>query len=219
MCLAPPNRFGKRLWTEFTIDTITDDPERRRPRRIAGAFYIIINTTEGWTHSVEYATLAQLPAKKAFNPPCAYDHYVNDEAVRGSEGKTMPDYPDGYFYRLTIVNLTMRELVPAGVQIMRGVWYRGGVVGEAPVAVPPYGTAEVMGIRASASNTKGLECRCSWSGGEDEGAVTLSVNIPLMAGGNRAGLDVSGRYRIEGWTGVSRLGHGFSHTLTVRYAL
>lgn len=131
----------------------------------------------------------------------------------------MSDYPDGYFYRLTLANLTMRELVPVGMRIMRGVWFRGGVVGATPIAVPPGAVVEVMGIRASAGNAKGLECRCAWSGGEEEGAVTLSVAIPLMAGGNRAGLDVSGRYRVEGWTGVSRLGNGFSHTLTVRYAL
>lgn len=131
----------------------------------------------------------------------------------------MRAYPDGYDYRLVISNRTVFELTPVGRELSWGLWWREGVDGRLPRAVPPGATLEVLGIRASKSNAKGCECRVTWeAAGTDPGfpdAVTLFVSLPIMASGNRAGLDVSGRLKVEGWTGVSRLGHSFSHMLTV----
>lgn len=131
----------------------------------------------------------------------------------------MSAYPESYTYRLTIVNRTDRALEPVRRSLAWGLWWREGVDGQPPVAVPAGATVEALGIRASKSNAKGYECRCAW---EAEGsspnfpdAVTLSIAVPMMAGGNRAGLDVAGRLKVDGWTGVSRLGHAFEHTLVV----
>lgn len=133
----------------------------------------------------------------------------------------MSAYPEGYTYRLTITNATFRDLVPVRAQLCWGLWWRDGVDGQAPIAVPAGATVEAMGIRATKSNSKGYECRCAWAAreAEDPGEVALSVSVPLMAGGNRAGLDVSGSFKVSGWTGVSRLGHAFTHTLVVSSVL
>lgn len=135
----------------------------------------------------------------------------------------MSKHLEPYVYRLTLCNRTRQDLVFLKGQINRGVWCTGGVTGQAPLSVPAGATVEAMGIQASTVNPRGYECRCVW--GEDppssdmRSEVALFVSVPLLGGNNRAGLDVSGRFKVEGWTGVSRIGHEFSHVLTVTYAV
>ncbi len=120
-----------------------------------------------------------------------------------------------FVYRLTLVNRSLRDLIYAGGELRRGRWARDGEMDAKPVSVPPGGTREAMAIMGAPG--KGYACRCSWRlDGDAGGSFALRVEVPFLPGKNKAGLDVSGALRVEGWTGIPTVGNVFSHTLIVR---
>lgn len=132
----------------------------------------------------------------------------------------MQKFREPFLYTLTIENRTRLDLVVLSRRIDTGVWFRDEESGLAPRDVPAGATVQALGVKASATNNKGYGFRCSWgvpgNGDEPESAVTVSVNVPLVGAKNKAGLDVSGYLKVEGWTGVLPIGHEFHHTLVVR---
>ena len=132
----------------------------------------------------------------------------------------MARYSEPYIYRLTIHNRSEHDLTLAASRRNQGVWFREGIDDAGPVTVQAGASVEALGIRAASGMAKGYECRCTWESDSDEpglrNSLTLFISVPLMSGKNRAGLDVSGHIKVEGWTGVSTIGHCFEHTLVVR---
>lgn len=122
-----------------------------------------------------------------------------------------------FVYRLHISNKTSHDLAVRSRQLAYGIWQTDGEDGNGPAGIPAGATVEALAIRAAADPRKGYEFRCAWGTDESEppGSLTLFVSVPFTGGRNRAGLDVSGPIRVQGWTGVSTIGHRFEHTLTI----
>lgn len=125
-----------------------------------------------------------------------------------------------FVYRLRIRNDTGRDFVYVGGELRRGRWYRDGVDNRAPASIPAGSEIEAMGVWAPPGATSGYECRCVWAdssdGAEKTGEIAVAIRVPFLPGKNGAGLDVSGPYRVDGWTGLPKLGREFAQELTIR---
>lgn len=134
--------------------------------------------------------------------------------------EAMARFTEPFVYRLRIRNLTSRNFVLEEKELRRGRWYRDGLDNKNPVGVEAGGEVEAFGIWAPPGSKTGYECRVVWRDSEDAekktGSVAVTVSVPFLPGKNRAGIDVSGPYRVEGWTGVPRLGREFGQTVTLR---
>ncbi len=120
-----------------------------------------------------------------------------------------------FVYRLTVVNRSLRDLLCTGGELQRGRWFRSGEKDAKPVSIPSGGTREAMAIAGAPG--KGYACLCAWSlDGEPAGSFALRIDVPFLPGKNKAGLDISGALRVEGWDGIPTVGNVFSHTLIVR---
>lgn len=128
-----------------------------------------------------------------------------------------------FIFRLRIVNRTLSRLEVDMSQLLEGMWYRDGTDGEGPAAIPSWSDTEVLGIRALRSGTRGYAFECTWGceseDGEPPTRIRLSVNVPFLGGKNKAGLDTSSRFKIEGWQGLPLYGHQFNQVLTLSYRL
>ena len=129
----------------------------------------------------------------------------------------MAKFLEPFLYRLHITNRTPFDLAVLSRQLSYGIWQTGGVDGDGPVGIPAGATVEALAIRAAADPRKGYEFRCTWGtdATDPSSRLTLSVSAPFTSGRNRAGLDVSGQVKVQGWTGISAIGHRFEHSLTV----
>lgn len=125
-----------------------------------------------------------------------------------------------FTYRLRVRNATGRDFVYETGELRQGRWYRDGTDNRPPIGVPAGVEREVLGIWMPPSGKSGYECRCVWaddaSPEQKTGGFALTLSVPFLMGKNAAGLDVHGPYRIEGWTGLPKIGREFSHTLTIR---
>ena len=126
-----------------------------------------------------------------------------------------------FIYKLRIVNRTLSALDVSMSLLIEGMWFRDGADGEGPVAVQPWSDAEVLGIRGLRSGTRGYAFECAWGcegeGGEPPTRIRLAVTVPFLGGKNKAGLDTSSRFKIEGWNGIPLYGHAFEQVLTLSY--
>lgn len=124
-----------------------------------------------------------------------------------------------FVYRLTLANRSLYELTCTGGELRRGRWFRGGEKDARPASVSPGETVEAMAIMGAPG--KGYACLCAWNligSAGAAGAISLRIDVPFLSGKNKAGLDVSGAVRVEGWTGIPTVGNVFSHELTIRPA-
>jgi hypothetical protein len=139
------------------------------------------------------------------------------------KGGLMSRHLAPFIYKLRVVNQTLQELSVVDSQLVEGMWFRDGVDGQGPIAIPPWSDTEVLAIRALKSGTSGYHFKCTWGydgkGDELPTRIAISINVPFLGGKNKAGLDSSSKYKIEGWTGIPLHGRQFDHTLTLSYRL
>lgn len=129
-------------------------------------------------------------------------------------------YSEPFVYRLRIRNDTRHDFIYAGGELRRGRWYRDGIDNLPPTTIPAGGEIEAMGIWTPKGSTSGYECRCVWADSSNDaektGEIAVAIRVPFLPGKNGAGLDVSGPYKVDGWTGLPKLGRKFAQKLTIR---